>query len=228
MMKRKIEKHMPYFDVIEALAKTAECALCMLESDSLKRYFDALLYEMVNDAKVRNELGQSKGYCHRHANMLLDCQSGYGTGILYQDQVAAFIECLRGLSSTGLRRFSAGTTRKWNAHPGCPACRIQMESRERGISVFLEGMAEPDMRDVFERSAGFCVSHFFIVVESAKSIDVRKYVTQVQQGKYAVLLEDLAEFDRKHDYRFSRETMGKEGDSWARAVRMIVGQRDLF
>jgi hypothetical protein len=28
-MKRKIEKHMPYFDVLEALAKATECALCV-------------------------------------------------------------------------------------------------------------------------------------------------------------------------------------------------------
>jgi hypothetical protein len=227
-MKRKIEKHMPYFEVIEALAKTAECALCVLEANSLKRYFDALLYEMVNDPQVRKELAQSKGYCPRHAHMLLDCHSGFGTAILYQDQVTAFIEYLTSLSSTGLRRFSARTAREWKAHAGCPACRIQMESRERAISVFLDGMAEPDMRNAFERSAGFCVPHFFTVIESAKPPDVRKYVNQIQQDKYADLLHDLNEFNRKHNYRFSHETMGKEGDSWARAVRMLVGQRDLF
>jgi hypothetical protein len=68
---------MPYFDVIEALTKTTGCALCALETKSLKRYFDALLYEIVNDPKVRNELAQSKGYCRQQADMLLDCHGSY-------------------------------------------------------------------------------------------------------------------------------------------------------
>jgi len=227
-MKRKAEKHMAYYEVLDALARTAECALCTLETGSLKRYFDTLLYEMVNDPKVRSELSHSRGYCYRHANMLLDCRSSYGTGILYQDHVAAFIECLRDLLSNSSRRLSAKAAREWNTHPGCPACRVQKECRERSISLFLKGVAEPDMRGAFERGAGFCIPHFFLVIESISDPDARAYVTRVQQERYEDLLHDLREFDRKHDYRFADEPMGKEGDSWARAVRMIVGQRDLL
>jgi hypothetical protein len=227
-MTRNPEKHMPYFDVLEALAKTPECALCALESESLKRYFDALLYEMVNDPKVRGELAYSKGYCHRHAHMLLDCHSSFGTGILYQDQVAAFVQCLTGFSSTEWRRTPVSIARKWNAHDGCPACVIQVESRQRSVSVFLEGMTEPDMRAAFERSAGFCVPHFFIVMECAKTSDMRAYITRVHKEKYAELATDLGEFERKNDYRFTNETMGKEKDSWSRAVKMIAGARGLF
>lgn len=226
-MTRNLEKHMPYFDVLEALAMTPECALCLLEAKSLRRYFETLLYEMVNDPRVRGELAHSKGYCHRHAHMLLDCHSSFGTGILYQDQVRAFIEFLTSLSSTGFRRTPVKAAREWNAHDGCPACRIQMESRERSVSVFLEGMTEPNMRAAFERSAGFCVPHFFIVIECAKTPDMRAYMTQVHKEKYAELATDLTEFERKNDYRFTNETMGKERDSWSRAVKMAAGARGL-
>ena len=227
-MKRNLEKHMPYFSVLEALTKAPECALCMLETESLQRYFETLLYEMVNDPKVRRDLAHSRGYCYRHAHMLLDCHGGFATAILYQDQVAAFIEYLTSLSSMGLRRAPIKIAREWNAHAGCPGCRVQMESRERSVSVFLEAVTEPDMRAAFERSAGFCVPHFFIVIGSAKAPDVRAYVTQVHREKYAELARDLAEFERKHDYRFTHEAMGKEGDSWSRAVKMLAGGRDLF
>lgn len=227
-MKRNLEKHMPCFSVLEALTKAPECALCALEAESLKRYFETLLYEMVNDPKVRRELARSKGYCHRHAHMLLDCRSGLGTGILYQDQVRAFIEYLTAFSSTRLRRGPVKTAREWNAHDGCPACRVQMQSRERSVSVFLERITEPEMCGAFERSTGFCVPHFFIVAESAKAAEVRAYITRVQRGKYAELARDLAEFERKNDYRFTHEAMGKEGDSWSRAVKMLAGGRELF
>ena len=60
---------MPCFGVIQALTKTTGCALCALETKSLKRYFGASLYKIVNDPKVGNELAQSKG--------VSDCHSSY-------------------------------------------------------------------------------------------------------------------------------------------------------
>jgi len=219
---------MSYHDVLEALANTAECGLCALEAESLRRYFDSLLYEMVNDAGVRDGLARSKGYCHRHAHMLLDCHSAFGSGILYQDQVRAFIQCLETLSTTASRRNPVKTAREWSEHDGCPACQIQMESRERSARVFLNGMTEADMRMAFEAGAGFCVPHFFIVIGNAETSAIREYIVQAQRDKYSELVRDLAEFERKNDYRFTNETMGKEKDSWARAVKMIVGAKDLF
>jgi NTP pyrophosphatase (non-canonical NTP hydrolase) len=36
---------------------------------------------------------------------------------------------------------------------------------------------------------------------------------------------ELAELIRKNDYRYIKEEFGKEGDSWLRAVAMMVGSR---
>jgi len=227
-MRHKNEKHTAYFDVLDALVKTAECALCALESVSLKRYFDGLLYEMVNDPKVRSELAHSKGYCHRHAHMLLDQSGAFGTALLYQDQIEAFRKCLEGFSVARSRYVAGRGERAWSAHAGCPACRIQDESRKRNLSVLCKWIADPDMRAAFQKSAGFCVPHFFVAVEFLKRPDDCEFVVQVHREKYADLARELAEFERKHNYQFSGEIMGKECDSWQRAVKMIVGSRGLF
>jgi len=34
---------------------------------------------------------------------------------------------------------------------------------------------------------------------------------------------ELAELIRKNDYRFMKEGLGKEGDSWLRALAMVIG-----
>jgi hypothetical protein len=81
-MKRKPEEHLPYFTVLEAFQKAKGRAMCELEADAARRYLDSLLYESVNDPGVRENLIRSKGYCLRHAHLLLGFKDGLGTAIL--------------------------------------------------------------------------------------------------------------------------------------------------
>jgi len=69
--RRKFEKHLPYFIVLEAFQASKGCALCNLETEGMRHYLDSILYESVNDTKVRAELKRSHGYCHRHAHQLI-------------------------------------------------------------------------------------------------------------------------------------------------------------
>ena len=226
-MKRKPDKHMPYFVVLEALRESRECPLCALESVCMSRYFDGLVYERVNDPGVRGDLARSKGFCHRHAHRLLECGDSFGTSILYVDHVrnfAHFIEDVGGRQDT-LRLKDA---KNWAVHEGCPACRLQMEDRERRVHMLLEGLSEPEMLHAFQESAGLCVPHFLIVMEAARDAETRRCIIEVMRDKYGALLADLSEFQRKREWQHAHEPLGKEGDSWARAVRMIVGGRGLF
>jgi hypothetical protein len=43
--------------------------------------------------------------------------------------------------------------------------------------------------------------------------------------KWQKLNDELTEFIRKNDYRFSKEGMGAERDSWKRAAAALVGNR---
>jgi len=210
------------------LPKVKTCVLCERELQSVKRHCESVLSEMVNDPQLRKDLRHSQGYCARHAHLLLNSGSALGTCILYKDQIGAFDEVLRSLASSMVKTRRYATLGVWKTHKGCPACLVQEESRKRAISVLLKGLEEPDMRDAFENGSGFCVPHFFHVLESAKKMAIREYIIAVQRLKYQTLLNELSEFQRKNDYRFSHEPMGTEADSWSRAVRMIVGENDVF
>jgi hypothetical protein len=50
---------------------------------------------------------------------------------------------------------------------------------------------------------------------------------EVQNACMQSLLEELSEFIRKHDYRFTREGMGEEGTSWIRAIEMVAGKQGI-
>jgi acetylornithine deacetylase/succinyl-diaminopimelate desuccinylase-like protein len=89
-----MDKHSTYYTVLDALKAAKECPLCALEAGAIHGYFDAILYEAVNDPKVRAELVRSKGYCHRHAHYLTDMRDSFGIAILYQDQLQLFKDVL--------------------------------------------------------------------------------------------------------------------------------------
>ena len=227
-MKRKPEKHLPYFTVLEAFQKAKGCALCELEAATTHRYLDFLLYESVNDPGVRENLLRSRGYCLRHAHLLLGFQNGLGTAILYQDQVRLFLDFLAGLQGLSAKVLRKGASAGWARHETCPACRLQIEGRQYHADVLLEGLAHEEMRAAFESSPGLCVPHFLLALDRTRDAERQQFLVGVQEKRFKELLAELREFCRKHDYRFSGEGFGKEGDSWIRAVKMLTGSRDVF
>jgi hypothetical protein len=227
-MKSKTEKHMPYFTVLEAFKKAKGCAFCELEADAAHRRLDSLLYESVNDPGVRDDLLRSRGYCPRHAHLLLGFGDGLGTAILYRDQVRLFLEFLGGIRKEKARLLKDRPSARWQRHAFCPACRLQFEEREFHIDILLQGLDDADLRAAFESSPGLCVPHFFLVLEKARGEARCRYLAEMQEKRFGLLLADLDEFYRKSDYQARKEGFGQERDSWVRAVKMLTGSRDVF
>jgi len=227
-MKGEKRKHMPYYKVLEAMQKAEGCGLCDLEMGDMRRYFDVLAYEFVNDTGVRAELTKARGYCHRHAQMLLEQKERLGTAILYHEQVGLFVKYLKRTGGPSRKKVLEGEGKAWVEHERCPACRVQEESRESRLGAFIAGLGEADMRKALEAGAGLCAAHLLWAMGRAPNAEVRGYLREVHVGKLGALMEELSEFMRKNDYRFSHEGFGKEGDSWLRAVKTMTGGKGVF
>jgi hypothetical protein len=96
------------------------------------------------------------------------------------------------------------------------------------VGVLLAGLSHEEMRAAVESSPGLCVPHFLLAIERGRDDAPRRYLIETQERRFKELLNDLEEFCRKHDYRFRGEGFGREGDSWIRAVKIMVGSRDVF
>ncbi len=228
-MRAKSEKHLPYFVVLEAFQESKGCALCDLESSGMRHYLDSMLYENVNDPRVRAELKRSHGYCHRHAHQLLTFDNALAVAVLYRDQVRQFLD-----SPEEERGWSLATLFHGHSSPDstnrCPACATQLEARFRHIDVLIEGLrTEDDLRMAFEKSMGLCAPHFHAALKRRNlPPDTRRFLIDVVTRKSASLLTELEELCRKFDYQFSAEKVGEEADSWIRAVEMMTGRKDVF
>lgn len=57
-------------DLREALARPG-CPICRLNATAAERYADGLLWEHVNDPRVRKEIRCAKGFCSEHGAKLV-------------------------------------------------------------------------------------------------------------------------------------------------------------
>lgn len=219
-----MDKHTVYYTVLEALQTAMECPLCRLEEKAQQAYFNAILYEAVNDPKVRIELAKSHGYCYRHAHFLVEMRDSLGVAILYQNQLNLLADSLSGKERLDLKR----TVQKDSINKDCPACRNQKETRQRYVAVLLENLREPEITAAYQNSPGFCMPHLSIIIENTTDLNVQNYFHDLEKQKLARLGDELQEFIRKHDYRFANEPFGKESDSWLRVINKLNGNKVNF
>ena len=94
----------PYLDeIVTALAQPG-CAFCRLLDDIADRLIDAILFESVNDVKVREELNAARGLCRRHAPLLVRTGSALGTATMMQGVLKVLLRQLdSGEAASGSR-----------------------------------------------------------------------------------------------------------------------------
>ncbi|MCM8796699.1 MAG: DUF6062 family protein [Candidatus Omnitrophica bacterium] len=223
-----MEKHEPYFNLLDAL-KEKGCPVCFLLNKSTHKSMDDFLYESVNDPGLRQEIKASQGFCNRHAWQLQKFGDGFGQAIVYSDLMNIILKKLEEIDESlpikeVLKKISPGTGKKHI----CIFCRQERDAEERYISVFWESFDDPEFSVNYKNSFGLCLPHIASALKKCRNKEFVKELIGIEAPKLSGLIGELKEFLRKHDYRFSNEKFGKEGDSWIRAIEKFIGKEGVF
>jgi len=224
-------KHTAYFNLLDAL-KERGCAICSLIKKSVHKSMDDFLYEQVNDSGVRKEIRESFGFCNRHAWQLQKFGDGLGLSIIYRylsellidkmDKKVAPKTLIKGLlQDKEIRNFQ-------KIQNTCMVCKRAKEIERRYIGNFIENFEDAELRLAFKNSFGLCLPHLLTLLKLCKDTKMSAEVLKIETAKIKSIIEELKEFERKHDYRFCKEKSGKEGDSWIRAMEKLIGKKDIF
>ena len=240
-MDEKRGKWIDYFDLKDAM-KGPGCPLCSrMEALSL-RFLDSLFYERVTDVGTRVNLAKAKGFCNWHAWMSTELpHSNSGIAIIYKDlldmeigRLAKWVEKSGDARKSPLgrrrrgRSIREGVVFSWREKAACPICR-QIRSHERmDMGTLLDFIDEEAFSRAFDESSGICLRHLLATLEHFDTHPHLPLLVEKQLKKYQSLSDELAEFIRKLDYRFSKEPKGPEGDSWKRVIEQFVGHREIF
>lgn len=235
---RDLDK-IPYTsDLRDALAQPG-CALCRVVEQAANAYVVSMLWEMVNDPRNQEPLQAARGYCHRHGWMLVRGGAALGITILMKSVLDTLLETVDRHAANGggspLRQLrqalnlpGKGTSPKLVAEllpqAECPVC-IGMRPVEQGyVATLAAGLTGPNsLEEAFRESEGLCLSHFIRTLEQVKPGAPLNTLVALQRQIWQNLNDEMAEFIRKNDYRFTHEPIGKEGDAWRRGLSVTSG-----
>jgi hypothetical protein len=239
-------KHNTYYDLLDA-CKHQGCPVCTLTLSVVRHYLTSIVYESVNDPPTRIAVVAARGYCNDHSWELHEIRASLGTAIIYRDilreAVASIAERPAGSrrSLFSSRRSSIGVINWISAivngaepygagqslsdpHTACPACQVRERSELVYLGKLLEHISDIEFVEMFRGSGGLCMVHLDQAACTARDVEALDRLLSIQLELLRSLDEELGEFLRKHDYRFCTEVMGRESDSWIRALAMVAGK----
>lgn len=241
-------KHTVYYELVEACGEGG-CPICTLVLAAVARYLDMVFYENVNDPETRDGVVSARGYCNDHSWMLREMNAALGTALMYRDVLRHAAEDIAGRQPgtpfdpfnagqerSSLRGKIAGLTsakqngkanRRADPHLACPACA----ARERYERLYLETLADhlddAALLSALRTAGGICLVHLDQARHAIRDAASVERLLDVQRELYLALQAEMGEFVRKNDYRYAAEPMGREGDSWVRAIEMVAGKRGI-
>lgn len=225
-------------DLIDAMQQPG-CVLCRLAESKSARYVDTLLTDAVMDVEQRDAWRAAKGLCQWHAWMAAASpQSSSSLAILYDDLLHHESTLLAPLTTTHptsrwrhqptgsrMARHVRRWLQVWKQPRSCPACHLWEAYERLCLTVLLDAWSDPEMAAAFAQSGGLCLPHTACLIAHGPVHPHLAAVLAAQQVHWQALQGDLREFLRKQDYRFARESYGREADAWQRVIALFVGTR---
>src|SRR6266545_8200387 len=159
--------HTVYFELRDSLGSLG-CALCALALRSMRRYFEVLGYESVNDPGLRNAVRAARGFCEVHGQMLREARDALGTAIIHRDILTVVTDALGGTvyrtASLGdYVRLAIGGEVGAQGHgradalapqEACLACIRRQTTDETYVGVLMEHLTDAELLPLFCASAG--------------------------------------------------------------------------
>src|SRR6185295_5514148 len=215
-----------YYDLRQAFGEPG-CALCRLLAQAADSYIDGVLWELVNDPELRQELNQTRGYCREHAWLLVRHGASLGAAIMMKDIIDTLLRVaeagkfeppafsLRQLfNSAQPSSATAKLAADLAAQAFCPVCVKVQTTEAYYLAALRQHFSGPDnLAANYRASAGLCLPHFRLVLAQISDQETFTALVEAQKAVWQHLSAELSEFIRKKDYRFQDEVIGPEGDS---------------
>jgi len=220
------EKDVLYHELLDALADEG-CAICRLARKASDRYINALLYEGVVDVDLRQKLRDARGPCYVHAWRMAGRRGAVlGTAIVYRDVINTLAKELEAPEKRSLLGGKNSVAQRLAATKPCPACSLEQDAVCRAIKTLLKHVNDSDVAESYVAAGGLCLPHFTETLTHASGA-ASQSLADWQASAFRRLRDQLDELIRKHDYRFSGESITEqEAVAWTHAVAAAVGEAE--
>jgi hypothetical protein len=201
------ERHTTFFELMDALASTEHCAICLLCAKRARGTMDALFYENVNDPTVRAHLHDSLGFGAEGSRLAVEIHDMLGLSIIYAALAA------------DVRERLAGDRPKLSPERSCPLDENVRETEARFVAVLADHYGETDVQERHAAGFGFCLGHLAAVLGQLTDRVLRRRLVEVEKQKFTRLAEELNLFVAKSDYQHG--TDGSRGQGMGTGIAEI-------
>jgi hypothetical protein len=228
-----VSKQSVFYQELQGILEKPGCPICHVGRKTARGRLDALLYDSVNDPESRERLARVMGFCSAHSRELLTFP-GERLGATIVEQ-AVLKEALRRLQDiepaghSGLRGWLRTGSQPSDVAPlgvagPCPVCADQADIEQRSLRSLVEHLGN-DLEVPLEQAGGLCWPHLELALRTSRDSGVRASLVAVHSRIWQQLIDDMGEFIRKRDYRFSHETITEvETRAVERAIAVLTGE----
>ena len=228
-------KPLNYYDFLQYFAQPG-CLICNLVERDVAKYLDSLMYEYVNAPMTHEAMRASRGLCAQHNSQLVDYgASVLGIAILQSAILDEVLKISGGQAGGSAFSRLRGSLRKGGvladnleAVAPCSACDALRKAEQLHVDALAFHIDDADLAAAFRDSSGLCLPHFRLALRAAPSATHVEALMTIQTAIWTNLKGELDEFARKYDINHSDEMMGKERDSWRRALGFVAGAARVF
>jgi hypothetical protein len=228
-----------YYDLRQAFGEPG-CALCRLLAQAADGYIDGVLWELVNDPELRQELNRTRGYCREHAWLLVRYGASLGAAIMMKDIIDtlgrvveagkfepppfSLRQMWQNFNSAQPNAATAKLAADLAPQAPCPVCvKVQITEAYYLAALRQHFTGSDNLASVYRASDGLCLPHFRLALAQIADQETFTALVEAQKAIWQRLSAELSEFIRKKDHRFQNESFGPEGDAWLRAIEAVVG-----
>jgi len=220
---------------------SGECPVCHASRKATRRYLHSFLYEGMMSSIARQDFLDGGGFCREYfwqaKGIEEECWAdGLGAAILCENLLDVSLKHLEALAKTrvGLKATllnirkpakKKGTGMRLLPGSRCIACKAAKGTEEHYLAVLEELLDEADFCGRFRESTGLCLHHIQAAAEQWTSETAVELVRRAAKKRIGHLLNELREFQRKHDYRYKHEPRGSEWSSPERTIDFLVGPK---
>ncbi|NHV96541.1 MAG: hypothetical protein HA494_01950 [Thaumarchaeota archaeon] len=215
------------------------CPICRACNEHLEKGWFWFFTEAYSEGSLVSKYIDYWGFCEKHTRMVAKIGPKWQKSVIYSwtinDKIPRLQRLFKALQTYSESNFVQRIValRGWRKiirdimpKGGCVFCENIAYTARYYIRALLDALAYPDVRDLYRRSPGLCMPHFFQALEllDEKYAPQLKEILEVQIEHLEQLKKDFEEFFRKEDYRFSLEPKGKEQLAWLRAMKIFSGE----
>jgi hypothetical protein len=212
-------------DDLEKLAESKHCFFCSKLWKNMLNFYSHLPYDLVNDAKKRQEYSKEGALCRFHLWQLASMASSACLSLVLAEITQGTSRRLSAWMGNGLKSGNIFGM-LINSNSICLVCSYARQIEMQYMDYFRKLLAKREGLAAYEKSKGFCLRHAVLIIDGLNE-EFSKFIIMHSAKQFSELSQNLLGFSQKTSVRRKDLIQPDERYAVSRALIQVGGTKYL-